>query len=80
MFKINMLNVINAVLVFLMLTLNIFHTLFSSVSIVDFGKVILWWTPREKDSSSRFFRWYYEMLSLNFSAAMPYIIYLNLTD
>ena len=36
-------DVIDFVLVFLLLTLNIFHTFFSSVSIVDFEQVNISW-------------------------------------
>ena len=36
-------NVINAVLEFLLLTFNIFHTLFSSVSAVNFEQVNVSW-------------------------------------
>ena len=49
MFKVNnknTRNVIDVVLVFLLLTLNIFHT-FSSVSIADFEQVNISWGPTE---------------------------------
>ena len=41
-------NIVNdVVLVFLLLTLNIFHTFFSSVSIADFEKVNVWIWPNQ---------------------------------